>query len=58
MYFMTIDAGTGSVRAVIFNELGNQLGVAQEEWIHLSEDGIENSMSFDFKNNWNLVCRC
>ncbi len=58
MYFLTIDAGTGSVRAVIFNELGNQLGVGQEEWVHLSEDGVKDSMSFDFRNNWNLVCRC
>ena len=57
-YLMTIDAGTGSVRAVIFDYLGNQLAVAQEEWSHLSEDGVKNSMNFDFKNNWDLVCRC
>ncbi|SFV67437.1 Autoinducer 2 (AI-2) kinase LsrK [hydrothermal vent metagenome] len=57
-YLMTIDAGTGSVRAVIFNELGNQLGVGQEEWEHLAEEGVENSMSFDFRINWGLVCRC
>jgi autoinducer 2 (AI-2) kinase len=57
-YLMTIDAGTGSVRAVIFNELGNQLGVGQEEWEHFSIEGIENSMSFDFRANWGLVCRC
>jgi autoinducer 2 (AI-2) kinase len=55
---MTIDAGTGSVRAVIFDELGNQIGVSQREWTHISEDGIKDSMSFDFKNNWNLACRC
>jgi autoinducer 2 (AI-2) kinase len=55
---MTIDAGTGSVRAVIFDELGNQLGVGQEEWYHLYEEGIQESMSFDFKTNWGLVCRC
>ncbi len=55
---MTIDAGTGSVRAVIFDELGNQIGVSQQEWRHLSEEGVENSMSFDFKTNWSLVCRC
>jgi autoinducer 2 (AI-2) kinase len=56
-YLMTIDAGTGSVRSVIFDELGNQLGVGQEEWEHLSEIGIENSMGFDFRVNWGLVCR-
>ncbi|HHB93662.1 MAG TPA: autoinducer-2 kinase, partial [Campylobacterales bacterium] len=55
---MTIDAGTGSVRAVIFDELGNQLGLGQEEWYHIEEDDIPNSMSFDFKTNWGLVCRC
>jgi autoinducer 2 (AI-2) kinase len=57
-YLMTIDAGTGSVRAVIFDEQGNQKGVGQEEWEHLSVEGVENSMSFDFHTNWGLVCRC
>ena len=57
-YLMTIDAGTGSVRAVIFDEFGNQLGIGQEEWEHLSEEGIENSMGFDYRINWGLVCRC
>ena len=55
---MTIDAGTGSARAVIFDERGNQVGVGQEEWSHLSEDGVKDSMSFDYKSNWKLVCRC
>ena len=57
-YVMAIDAGTGSVRAVIFDTLGNQLGVGQEEWTHLEEAGIPNSMSFDFSKNWTLVCKC
>jgi len=34
-YLMAIDAGTGSVRAVIFDTLGNQRSVAQREWTHL-----------------------
>jgi len=55
---MAIDAGTGSVRAVIFDTLGNQISVAQKEWIHLSEDGVPNSMSFDFAKNWELVVWC
>ncbi|MBW6488239.1 autoinducer-2 kinase [Sulfurimonas sp.] len=57
-YLMAIDAGTGSVRAVIFDMLGNQISVAQEEWTHLEEDGVPNSMSFDFDANWLLACRC
>ncbi|WP_415397853.1 autoinducer-2 kinase [Sulfurimonas sp. CS5] len=57
-YLMAIDAGTGSIRAVIFDTLGNQISVAQEEWTHLAEDGVANSMSFDFKANWKLVVGC
>lgn len=57
-YLMAIDAGTGSIRAVVFDTLGNQISVAQEEWTHLAEDGVANSMSFDFKSNWKLVKKC
>lgn len=57
-YLMAIDAGTGSVRAVIFDTLGNQISVAQKEWTHLEEEGVPNSMSFDFEKNWLLVCEC
>jgi autoinducer 2 (AI-2) kinase len=55
---MAIDAGTGSVRAVIFDTMGNQISVAQHEWAHLEEEGVPNSMSFDFDANWILVCEC
>ncbi|ABB44754.1 Carbohydrate kinase, FGGY [Sulfurimonas denitrificans DSM 1251] len=57
-YLMAIDAGTGSVRAVIFDMSGNQISVAQKEWTHLEEEGVPNSMSFDFKANWTLTCQC
>ncbi|MDX1807999.1 MAG: autoinducer-2 kinase [Sulfurospirillaceae bacterium] len=57
-YLMAIDAGTGSVRAVIFDENGNQISVSQSEWTHLGEPGVPNSMSFDCHNNWILTCQC
>lgn len=57
-YLMAIDAGTGSIRAVIFDTKGNQISVAQKEWTHLEEEGVPNSMSFDFENNWILACEC
>lgn len=57
-YLMAIDAGTGSVRAVIFDTFGNQISVAQHEWAHLEEEGVPNSMSFDFDANWILTCEC
>jgi len=57
-YLMAIDAGTGSVRAVIFDTLGSQISVAQKEWIHLEEPGVPNSMGFDTKTNWELTVWC
>jgi autoinducer 2 (AI-2) kinase len=57
-YLMAIDAGTGSVRAVIFDIQGNQISVAQKEWTHLEEPNVPNSMSFDFAANWLLVSEC
>ena len=55
---MAIDAGTGSVRAVIFDINGNQISVGQREWTHLEEEGVANSMSFDFNINWQLCIDC
>ena len=57
-YLMTIDAGTGSVRAIIFDTNGNQISVGQMEWVHKEEVGVANSMNFDFTTNWQLVVMC
>ena len=54
-YLLAIDAGTGSIRAVLFDTKGNQVAISQKEWVHLEEKGVPNSMSFDFKTNWKLV---
>ncbi|MCF6309072.1 MAG: autoinducer-2 kinase [Sulfurimonas sp.] len=57
-YLMAIDAGTGSIRAVIFDTLGNQISASQKEWTHLEEPNVPNSMSFDYDKNWALTCQC
>jgi len=57
-YLMAIDAGTGSVRAVIFDTKGTQISVAQKEWVHLEVKGVPNSMTFDTKTNWDLTVWC
>ncbi len=57
-YFMTIDAGTGSGRAIIFNTKGKQVGIGQQEWRHLSEEGVANSMGFDYVANWKILQEC
>jgi len=55
---MAIDAGTGSVRAVIFDTNGSQISVAQKEWTHLEVKGVSNSMTFDVDKNWDLTEWC
>ncbi|MEA1919671.1 MAG: autoinducer-2 kinase [Campylobacterota bacterium] len=55
---MTIDAGTGSARAVIFDTKGKQVAIAQQEWEHLSEAGVANSMGFDYEKNWQIIVTC
>ncbi len=58
MYFMSIDAGTGSVRAVIFDDRLNQIGLSQQEWSHISDPKYPGSMGFDIENNYSLILQC
>lgn len=57
-YILAFDAGTGSIRAVLFNLEGKQIGVAQYEWNHLSDKRFPGSMNFDCEANWKLVVKC
>lgn len=57
-YFLVIDAGTGSIRAILFDTTGNQISIAQYEWEHIAETGVAGSMGFDFVHGWELAKRC
>ena len=57
-YLLALDAGTGSVRAVIFSVDGDQVGVAQREWTHLEDPRWPGSMDFDWTTNWGLARTC
>lgn len=57
-YLMAIDAGTGSVRAVLFHPDGTQLGCVQREWEHREDPRYPGSMDFDWTHNWELACIC
>lgn len=57
-YLMALDAGTGSIRAVIFDLAGNQIAHGQAEWRHLPVQDVPGSMEFDITRNWQLVCQC
>ena len=57
-YLMAIDAGTGSVRAVLFDLAGNQLSCSQHEWEHSEDPRYPGSMDFDWIHNWDLAKGC
>ncbi|HWO78377.1 MAG TPA: autoinducer-2 kinase [Bacillus sp. (in: firmicutes)] len=57
-HILAFDAGTGSIRAVLFDKEGNQKGVSQYEWSHLSDERYPGSMDFDYDSNWKLVVEC
>ncbi len=57
-YLLAIDAGTGSVRAVIFDTQGKQVGIHAQEWTHLAEEGVAGSMTFDAHTNWQITQTC
>ncbi len=57
-YLMAIDAGTGSVRAVIFDIDGNQVGCVQKEWEHGEDPRFPGSMNFEWEQNWVLASSC
>ena len=57
-YLMAVDAGTGSVRAVLFNLEGEQIECVQQEWEHLEDPRYPGSMDFDWTHNWDLARQC
>ncbi|MFD1739527.1 autoinducer-2 kinase [Bacillus salitolerans] len=57
-YILAFDAGTGSIRAVLFDRAGNQIAVSQYEWSHLADEKYPGSMDFDYVSNWQLVIEC
>lgn len=55
---MAVDAGTGSVRAVLFSLDSEQLGCVQQEWTHAEDPRFPGSMDFDWTHNWALASSC
>lgn len=57
-YLLAVDAGTGSVRAVLFDLDGHQKGCIQKEWEHKEDVRYPGSMDFDWNRNWDLASSC
>ena len=57
-YVLTIDAGTGSGRVLIFDRDANQVAVDQREWTLPSLAQYPGSAVFDTAAAWSLICEC
>jgi len=57
-YTLAIDLGTGSCRAVLFDDTGRQVAIGQREWSHAALPGVAGSQVFDTARNWQLLCAC
>lgn len=57
-HLLSLDAGTGSGRAIIFDENGKQLSAAGREWVHRNDPRYPGSMDFDRERNWQLLTTC
>ena len=54
-YYLIIDAGTGSGRAIVFDGNGRQISVAQREWTHQNFSGVDGAIDFDTAVNWKII---
>ncbi len=54
-YFLVIDAGTGSGRVVLFNEVGDQIAIMQREWTHGNRSGVPGAIDFDTEIAWETI---
>jgi len=57
-YLLAVDAGTGSCRALLFTEAGEQAAVSLREWAHREPSGVPGGQDFDVEANWAAITAC
>lgn len=57
-YLLALDLGTGSCRAVLFDERGTQVAIGQREWSHPPVARVPGSQEFDTTRGWRLIAEC
>jgi autoinducer-2 kinase len=57
-YLLAIDAGTGSCRAVLFDQTGRQVAAGQREWTHHEPPGVPGGQDFDVSSGWVAIAGC
>jgi autoinducer 2 (AI-2) kinase len=54
-YILTVDVGTGSGRSILFDLDGNQIAVAQREWLPKSDPRYPGALDFDTNEAWEAL---
>jgi autoinducer 2 (AI-2) kinase len=57
-YLLAIDAGTGSCRALLFTEAGEQAGTGLREWTHREPADAPGGQDFDVAAGWRAIAAC
>jgi autoinducer 2 (AI-2) kinase len=57
-YLLAIDAGTGSCRALLFTETGQQAGAGSREWTHHEPANVPGGQDFDVVAGWRAIAEC
>ena len=57
-YLLAIDAGTGSCRALLFTEKGEEVASSLREWTHREPPDAPGGQDFDVAENWLLIAAC
>lgn len=57
-YLLAIDAGTGSCRALLFSEKGDQVSSGMREWVHREPPDAPGGQDFDVESNWVAIAAC
>jgi autoinducer 2 (AI-2) kinase len=57
-YLLAIDAGTGSCRALLFTEKGEQVAASSREWTHHEPPDAAGGQDFDVHANWQAITAC
>ena len=57
-YILTIDVGTGSGKAILFDEIGKQVSVSQREWLPDILPEYPGSQNFNTDEAWRLIIEC
>lgn len=57
-YLLAIDAGTGSCRALLFTETGQQVAASSREWTHREPPNVPGGQDFDVTGGWQAIGAC